>query len=58
MMASALPCPAQLKANIVALSKSKFGHHVVCKLVSTAPKEDVAGKGDRFHRFGSPGTKV
>lgn len=34
---------AEVRANIVPLSKSKYGRHVVQKLISVAPKEQVPG---------------
>lgn len=34
---------AEVRANIVPLSKSKYGRHVVQKLINIAPKEDVPG---------------
>lgn len=34
---------AEVRANIVPLSKSKYGRHVVQKLINIAPKEEVPG---------------
>lgn len=36
---------AEVCANIIPLSKSKYGRHVVQKLINLAPKEDVPGGG-------------
>jgi hypothetical protein len=36
-------CTIQVKANIVAMSKSKYGHHLVRKLITVSSKEDVPG---------------
>ncbi len=33
----------EVRANIVPLSKSKYGRHVVQKLINIAPKEEVPG---------------
>lgn len=35
----------EVKANIVELSKSKYGRHVVQKIISMASKEEVPGRG-------------
>lgn len=35
----------EVKSNIVALSKSKYGRHVVQKLINVASKEEVPGEG-------------
>ena len=34
---------AEVRSNIVPLSKSKYGRHVVQKLINIAPKEEVPG---------------
>lgn len=33
----------QIKENIVVLSKSKYGHHLVQKLINVAKKDEVPG---------------
>lgn len=38
-----MPAP-QVRANLVALSKSKHGHFLVQKLIAVAPKEEVPGE--------------
>jgi pumilio family protein 6 len=35
---------AEVRGNIVELSKSKYGRHVVQKVISLAKKEDVPGE--------------
>lgn len=34
----------EVRANVVELSKSKYGHFLVRKLINTAKKSDVPGK--------------
>jgi pumilio family protein 6 len=36
---------AEIRANILLLSKSKYGRHVVQKLINVATKEEVPGEG-------------
>jgi pumilio family protein 6 len=40
---------AEVRANIVPLAKSKYGRHVVQKLINVAPKEEVPGVFERAH---------
>ena len=38
------PRATQVKSNMVALAKSKYGHHVVRKLINVSTKEQVPGQ--------------
>jgi pumilio family protein 6 len=37
---------AEVRAHAAELAKSKYGHHLVAKLIRAAPKEDVPGACD------------
>jgi hypothetical protein len=39
-----LSAALQVKANMVELAKSKYGHHLVLKLIKVAAKEDMPGE--------------